>query len=96
MAERAWRTVGGVSLLSDLFPTSGSRRLPHFGAPQVSVPTERETAESVHRDSGPGISLKATVGFAFCFRGHSFSREVGVIVNENTRLRVFMPHLRPI
>lgn len=48
-------------------------------------------------DLASPLTRSRTLGFDFCFLGHSFSFcEMGVIIDENTCLRVFMSQLVPI
>lgn len=93
VAEEAAQTVGGVALLSDLFPTSGSTP---FAAFQCS--TAQNTGRALNcavstciLDLASPLARSMTQGFAFCFMGHGFSCEMQMVADETTSLfRVFM------
>lgn len=93
VAERAGQKVGGVDLLSELFLTSGSRPLPHSGALQVSEcgQSSKLSLSIWILDLTSPLTHSMTLRFAFPFLGHSFTfYEMGVIADENTRLRVLI------
>lgn len=94
VAEEAAQTVGGVALLSDLFPTSGSTP---FAAFQCS--TAQNTGRALNcavstciLDLASPLAGSMTQEFAFfCFMGHDFSCEMQMVADETAFLfRVFM------
>lgn len=93
VAEEAAQTVGGVALLSNLFPTSGSTP---FTAFQCS--TAQNTGRALNcavstfiLDLASPLARSMTEGFAFCFMGHGFSCEMQMVADETTCFfRVFI------